>query len=74
MSLTVAVHTSAFKIALKLHAVEASEDAGPLELPLNKFTFIPEQTFTHRKLLSNTDTRPCFKKEENELRETIEKM
>lgn len=42
-SLTVAVHTATFKLALEPHLVEASEDADALKFALNKFTFVPER-------------------------------
>lgn len=42
-SLTVAIHTAAFKLALEPHRVEASENAYALKFALNKFTFVPEK-------------------------------
>ena len=48
VNLTVAVHTSALKLALEPHPVEASEHADALKFPLNKFTFIPERKKSHK--------------------------
>lgn len=54
-SLTVAVHTAAFKLALKPHSIEASEDAGALKLPLHEITFIPKNTKNEMTFLLHSD-------------------